>query len=153
MAVSGVLENQKRPEFSSRGPCSWSGVRFYDDYPADKPLSKPDLAGPAGGFPCWTRSATTPNPNWKVVWDGKAAGALVTGPQGNSFAGPHAAGVAALVFAAAPELPAWTVKGILEETCKDLGEPGRDTEYGAGLLQALDAVRAAKTVAARRAAR
>jgi subtilisin family serine protease len=150
VAVSGVLNGLRRPPFSSKGPCTWSGVRFYDDYPADHPLAKPDLAAPVGGFPCWSYGTPPPNRNWKVVWDGKEAGTLVTGPQGNSFAGPHAAGVAALMFAAAPELNAWVVKRLMEKTCRDLGEPGRDPEYGAGLLQAADAVRAAKKAAAAR---
>jgi subtilisin family serine protease len=70
--------------------------------------------------------------------------ALVVGPQGNSFSGPHAAGVAALMLSVNPEMNAWQVKRLMEETCKDLGTPGRDTVFGAGLLQARDAVRAAK---------
>ena len=146
VAVGGVLEDGKRPEFSSKGPCSWAGVRFYDDYPADRPLLKPNLTAPAGGFPCWTKASTAAaGPNWKVLWKG-SPDALVTGPQGNSFAGPHAAGVAALVFSANPELNAWQVQRILEETSKDLGAPDPDNEYGAGLIQALEAVRAAKKV-------
>jgi subtilisin family serine protease len=147
MAVSGVLEGLRRAPFSSKGPCTWSGVRFYNDYPADSPLAKPDLAAPAGGFPCWSHGTTLPNRTWKLIWDGKQSGTLVTGPQGNSFAGPHAAGVAALIFAAVPELNAWEVKRIMEDTCTDLGKPGRDEEFGAGLLQAAEAVRAAKKIA------
>ena len=61
-----------------------------------------------------------------------------------SFSGPHAAGVAALMLSVNPELNAWQVKRLMEETCKDLGAPGRDPVFGAGLLQARDAVRAAK---------
>jgi subtilisin family serine protease len=71
---------------------------------------------------------------------------LVIGPEGNSFSAPHTAGVAALLLSANPELNAWEVKRLMEQTCKDIGPKGRDTTYGAGLLQALDAVRAAKKV-------
>ena len=74
-----------------------------------------------------------------LVW----AFADLRGPRGNSFSGPHAAGVAALMLSANPELPAWRVKELMEATCKDLGEEGRDTTYGAGLIQADAAVRAA----------
>jgi subtilisin family serine protease len=145
VAVAGVLEDGKRPEFSSLGPCSWTGVRFYDDYPADQPHRKPDLTAPAGDFPCWMRATPAASgPQWKSLWKGKSSDSLVTGPKGNSFAGPHVAGTAALVLSANPELNAWQVKRILEETSKDLGEPGPDYQHGAGLVQALDAVRAAR---------
>jgi subtilisin family serine protease len=86
------------------------------------------------------------NPGWQVAWKGNASDALVTGPQGNSFAGPHVAGAAALVLSANPELNAWQVKRILEQTSKDLGPPGPDHEHGAGLVQALDAVQAARKI-------
>jgi hypothetical protein len=36
------------------------------------------------------------------------------------------------------------VSEILQETAKDLGPKGRDNVYGAGLIDALAAVRAAK---------
>lgn len=142
VAVAGILEDGRRPEFSSKGPCTWTGVRFYDDYPATKPLCKPDLCAPAGGFPCWTKMI--PNQSqaqWTVLW---SQGILVNGPQGNSFAGPHAAGVAALIFSANPELNAWQVKRIMEETSKRLESTAPDYQHGAGLLQALAAVRAAR---------
>jgi subtilisin family serine protease len=83
---------------------------------------------------------------WKLLWKGKESDALVTAPMGNSFAGPHAAGVAALIFSANPELNAWQVKRLMEETSKRLGGIAPDYEHGAGLLQALDAVRAAKRI-------
>jgi hypothetical protein len=145
MAVGGVIEDAKPFEPSSKGPCSWGGIRFYDDFPTAKPLRKPDICAPAGGFPCWVKTATRP-PEWKEIWKGKESEALVSGPRGNSFAGPHAAGVAALVFSANPELNAWQVKRIIEDTSRDLGDPGPDNQFGAGLLQALDAVRQARRI-------
>ncbi len=81
----------------------------------------------------------------KVCGAGKGF-ALVVGPRGNSFSGPHAAGVAALMLSANPHLCAWEVKTLMEQTCRDLGDKGRDTSFGAGLLQADHAVRAAKKV-------
>ena len=42
------------------------------------------------------------------------------------------------------ELPAWQVKSLMEQTCTDLGPPVRDTTFCAGLLNAREAVRAAK---------
>lgn len=143
VAAAGTFEDGSRPEFSSKGPVTWSGVKFYDDYPADKPLIKPDVSAPAGGFPCWSLAGDT-RPAWKELFKGTANDVLLLGPQGNSFAGPHAAGVAALMFSANRKIQPWQVKRIMEETCKDMGTAGRDTLHGAGVLRALAAVRKAK---------
>jgi subtilisin family serine protease len=145
IAAAGIQEDDSKAPASSEGPCYWDGVKFYSDYPEDRPLSKPDVTGCFGGYPVWGRPLRV-RPNWQIVWDEGGAFALVIGPQGNSFSGPHAAGVAALMFSANPDLNAWEVKDLMEKTCKDIGPGGRDTQFGAGLLQALDAVRAAKQV-------
>lgn len=47
------------------------------------------------------------------------------------------------MFSANPELTAWRVKEILEKTATDLGAKGKDNYTGAGLLNALAAVKAA----------
>jgi serine protease AprX len=122
-------------------------VKFYSDYPQGKPLHKPDVTAPFGGFPVWGRPGegkVVATPEHSVVGEQfSEIQALVIGPQGNSFSCPHTAGVAALVLSANPELNPWEVKQIMEQTCKDLGDRNA---YGAGLLQARDAVRAAKKV-------
>lgn len=143
IAAAGILEDGSKAPASSEGPCSWKGVKFYDDYPEDKPLRKPDVTGLFGGYPVWGRPLTLGG-RWRIVCKEGDGFALIIGPQGNSFSGPHAAGVAALMLSANPELNAWDVKALMEQTCKDLGDKGPDTVYGAGLLQALDAVRAAR---------
>ena len=117
-------------------------MKFYDDYRPDKPLQKPDVTACFGGYPVWGRPLAFGR--LRIVTRVGANFALIVGPQGNSFSGPHAAGVAALMLAVSPELNAWQVKRLMERTCKDIGAKGRDTVFGAGLLQALEAVRAAK---------
>jgi len=47
------------------------------------------------------------------------------------------------MFSVAPSLPAWRVAAILRATARDLGAPGPDNEFGAGLIDAAAAVRAA----------
>lgn len=143
IAAAGIVEDGSKPPAGSEGPCTWSGVRFYDDYPHGHPLQKPDVTGCFGGFPVWGRPLAFGG-RFRIVSREGAQFALVVGPQGNSFSGPHAAGVAALMLSANPELNAWEVKSLMEQTCKDIGEEGRDAVFGAGLLQALEAVRAAK---------
>ena len=71
-------------------------------------------------------------------------GSLIIGPAGNSFSGPHAAGVAALMLSANSELNPWEVSGILRETATNLGSEGPDSKFGYGLIDALAAVREAK---------
>ncbi len=143
IAAAGILEDGSLAPPSSRGPCFWKGVKFYDDFPPEQPLHKPDVTGCFGGYPVWGRPLAIGR-RFKIVSKESAQTALVVGPQGNSFSGPHAAGVAALMLSVNPELTTWQVKSLMEQTCKDLGEKGRDTKFGAGLLQADAAVRAAK---------
>jgi len=143
IAAAGILEDGSKAPPGSEGPCFWAGVKFYDDYPPANPLAKPDVTACFGGYPVWGRP-TAPGGRWRVVATEGDRFALIVGPQGNSFSGPHAAGVAALMLSANPELNAWRVKVLMEQTCKDIGAKGRDFVFGAGLLQAADAVRAAR---------
>jgi subtilisin family serine protease len=55
---------------------------------------------------------------------------------GTSMATPHVSGVAALVWSARPTLTAAQVRGLLQDSAKDLGTPQRDNIYGFGLVQA-----------------
>jgi hypothetical protein len=48
------------------------------------------------------------------------------------------------MLSAAPNLPAWRVKAILERTARDLGPAGRDNDFGSGLIDAYAAVREAQ---------
>jgi subtilisin family serine protease len=65
---------------------------------------------------------------------------------GTSMASPHVAGTAALVIKALRDAGvAYTnadVRAILQSTAQDLGDNGRDIQYGYGLVNALAAVQA-----------
>ncbi|UCF34370.1 MAG: S8 family peptidase [Phycisphaerales bacterium] len=63
---------------------------------------------------------------------------------GTSMAAPHVAGVAVLVMAANPLLSANEIRAILESTATDLGDEGRDDEFGFGRVDAAAAVREAR---------
>ena len=70
---------------------------------------------------------------------------------GTSMAAPHVAGIAALLFAANPDLEAWQVKKILEETANGAigsNSDGWDDDTGFGLVDAAAAVKAAAPDAA-----
>jgi len=53
----------------------------------------------------------------------------------------HAVGAAALVWAVSPNSTATNVATALEQTAKDLGDSGKDTTYGFGLVNAFDAAK------------
>jgi subtilisin family serine protease len=135
IAVGGVDTASTLVFFSSVGPAEWGSVALYGDYPMPTGLLKPDLVA-------------FPGPNYPVLAAGDS-GYIDPNPkiQGNSFSGPQGAGVAALMLSAAPSLPAWRVKQILEETARDLEAPGRDVRTGSGLIDAFAAVRRARAIA------
>lgn len=59
---------------------------------------------------------------------------------GTSFAAPHVAGVAALVWSQYPTFSNENVREILKNTAVDLGSSGKDIEYGYGKVNASAAV-------------
>jgi subtilisin family serine protease len=61
---------------------------------------------------------------------------------GTSFSAAYVSGVAALILQRAPGLTPDAVRKILEQTAKDLGPVGRDPEFGAGLVDAYQAIMA-----------
>jgi subtilisin family serine protease len=61
---------------------------------------------------------------------------------GTSYAAAHAAGVASLMLGYDPQLTADGVRTALEQSAVDLGRPGKDQMFGAGLVSAAGAMRA-----------
>lgn len=62
------------------------------------------------------------------------------GTSGTSMAAPHVAGVAALLYSQGITSPR-AIEAALKRTARDLGTPGRDDEYGFGLIDARAALR------------
>jgi serine protease len=62
------------------------------------------------------------------------------GVQGTSFATPHVAGVAALLYSQGINRPA-AIEAALKRFAHDLGPTGRDNEYGFGLIDARASLR------------
>ena len=144
LAIAGVDRSRNKLPFSSEGPCYWEGVKLFSDYSERNPLLKPDLTAFPSGYPVWNLSgAHKIRKDWKEV-EREEGGSLIIGPEGNSFSGPHAAGVAALMLSANSELNPWEVSGILRETATNLGSDGPDSKFGYGLIDALASVREAK---------
>lgn len=59
----------------------------------------------------------------------------VFGFEGTSMASPHVAGVAALIMSQRPGITPAQVESIIRATAKDIGSPGKDNEFGYGLIQ------------------
>jgi subtilisin family serine protease len=63
---------------------------------------------------------------------------------GTSVASAHVSGVAALILERNPKIDVATLENVLYSTAKDLGAPGRDSEYGYGLVDPYRALEAAE---------
>lgn len=118
LGVAGVGQDGKRPPFSSQGHVEWNTEHYQDGK-----VNKPDFATLNFQIDC-------------VDLEGN----LSNKANGNSFAGPHMAGIVSLMLSANPELLPWDVKAILIKTAKDIGAPGFDFQSGHGFVNALDAV-------------
>lgn len=115
-------------DYSSRGPVS-----------AARPWTKPDVVAPGDGV-VGPRSAQS------IPHDGDPD-ALHTTYSGTSQAVPHVAGIVALMLQQDPSLSPEEIAIALRASAIDLGAPGPDDETGYGLVDAHDALRAARGVA------
>ena len=102
--------------FSSRGPSDCDGK-----------TTKPEVVAP--GVQVYS---SVPGGGYEWYWW-----------SGTSMAGPHVAGVVALMRQANPDLDVDSIKQILMNTAVDLGVPGEDNAFGWGVIDAYEAVLAA----------
>ncbi|MCP3869984.1 MAG: S8 family serine peptidase [Gammaproteobacteria bacterium] len=98
--------------FSSRGP-SGCGGEF---------AMKPEISAPGSD-----------------IYSAQSGGGY-TYKSGTSMAGPHIAGVVALMRASNPNVDVITIKQVLMDTAVDLGTAGEDNTYGHGFVDAYAAV-------------
>jgi serine protease AprX len=112
--------------FSSRGPVTWQNIPPYNDWPFPPGKLKPTVSAPGVD----TVSLNNNCSGYRTL-------------SGTSMATPHIAGAIALILEANPALDHWEVKQILKDTAIDLGASGPDNTYGAGRVDAYEAVVAA----------
>ena len=131
LVAGGVDTTMRLLPFSSIGPVEWGSVPLYRDYPLPTGLVKPDVVA-------------FPGPGLTVLGLSDAGYLPATASiQGNSFSGPQVAGIAALVMSAAPSMPGWKARAIIEATARDIAPAGKDPRTGHGLVDAWAAVNAA----------
>jgi len=99
-------------DFSSRGPSACGGPYAM----------KPEICAPGSSI-----YSSQPGGGYQYL-------------DGTSMAGPHIAGVVALMCAANPNLDVETIKQVLMDTAIDLGSAGEDNTYGHGFVDAYSAV-------------
>lgn len=121
-AVSGTDKFGNIPASSSNGPVTWDTHHYQDGE-----VTKPDFA-------------TFNNDIQSIDSNGNAPISL----NGNSFAGPHLAGIISLMLEADPDLNVWEVREILVNTADDIHTDGVDAKTGHGQVNAFEAVKAAQ---------
>ena len=110
ITVTATDQDDQVAYFAARGPVEWP------DYPYPPGLIKPDVAAPGVDI------VTT-------AWEGE----YIT-YSGTSFAAAHMAGAVALVMEFDPMLEPIDHRGRFEQSSVDGGDPGKDTDYGAGRI-------------------
>lgn len=112
--------------FSSPGPVHWQDVAPWYDWTYPPGLVKPDVSAPGEDINSTVMGGGYSGDTWS----------------GTSMATPHVSGLVALMLSKNPSLTPGQIDEILEETALDLGPAGKDNDYGAGRIRALQAIQA-----------
>lgn len=115
-AVAAVDDKGKVANFSSRGPAP---------FPAGSTTPKPDFAAPGVNV-----LSSLPGGKYGTM-------------SGTSMAQPHMSGVLLDILSKYPQLTHDQLVAALASTATDAGKPGRDDEYGAGIVNIPAALAAA----------
>lgn len=127
--------------FASAGNFSASGVTYPSSLPSVNAVAAMARNGTRAGFSNWGPGLDFSAPGVAILTTdrtgnaGYSSGDLVS-IDGTSFASPYSAGVAALVISYIPNLTAFQVEGLMQSGCTELGQPGYDTEFGWGMVNA-----------------
>jgi subtilisin family serine protease len=118
-AVNANVADWPLGSFSSQGPtfCTIDGSAAI----------KPDISAPG------------------VQVRSSISGGGYTSYNGTSMASPHVNGVVALMRQACPDITPDEIKQIIYDTASHLGTPGKNNQYGWGMIDAYEAVLATQT--------
>jgi serine protease len=128
IAVGAVGMNATRPLYSNYG--QGEGNKTLD---LVAPGGDPDTEGPASVILQQSYSVCTGATNYTAFPD-------ATPCKGTSMAAAHVSGVAALIKSKFPAISLDDLRALLKCSALDLGDPGQDLRYGAGLVQAGNAL-------------
>ena len=126
VCVGATNSNDNIAAFSSRGPSSWENVNPFNDYPFNPEIGllRPDVSAPGVDV----KSCNAFNVNGYTTMSG------------TSMATPGVAGVMALLLSKNSNLTPEMIDQLLETTAIDLGSVGKDNMYGAGRIDAYQAL-------------
>ncbi len=126
VCVGATNSNDNAASFSSRGPSTWETIEPFLDYPYNPELGliRPDVSAPGVD----------------IISTDAFNSSGYTEMSGTSMATPGVAGVMALLLSKNPGLSPEEICMILETTSIDLGEDGKDNIFGAGRIDAYEAI-------------
>jgi len=126
VCVGATNSNDNIASFSSRGPSTWETIDPFLDYPFNPELGliRPDVSAPGVDI----KSTDAFNTSGYTFMSG------------TSMATPGVAGVMALLLSKNPGLSPEDICMILETTSLDLGDDGKDNVFGAGRVDAYEAI-------------
>ncbi len=127
VTIGATNINDYIADFSSAGPVTWQSINPFYDYAYPPGLVKPDVSAPGVNI---KSCSYTSNTGYLDGWDG------------TSMATPHVAGTVALMLEKNYLLTTRQIDSILQITAVDLGTTGKDNDFGAGRIDALNAVNA-----------
>ncbi len=116
-------------------------LQSYSDFSSFVVVAATNDLDEKADFSDWGAYVDVTAPGVSIPTTGTDAGYVYA--SGTSFSSPMTAGVAALLFAANPDLTPSQIETILFDTAVDLGDPGDDIVFGHGRIDAQAAVLAA----------
>ncbi len=126
VSIAATDVNDAIASFSSRGPITWQSIPPFNDYAYPPGCTRPDVAAPGVNV---KSCLNTSNNGYTTM-------------SGTSMATPHTAGLVALMLSKNYFLTRPEIDSILEVTALDLGAAGKDNDFGAGRIDAVDAINA-----------
>jgi hypothetical protein len=126
VSIGATDINDQIASFSSPGPVTWQNIPPFNDYTYPPGLVRPDVSAPGVDVKSCSHTSNT---GYTIM-------------SGTSMATPHTAGLVALMLSKKPDLTLLEIDSILEITAVDLGPAGKDNDFGAGRIDAFNAITA-----------
>ena len=125
--VVGIAGNDSQPQ-----------VCYPAKYPSVLAVSATDRNDRLASFSNYGSEVSVSAPGEKIT--SLFSGGIAGTSSGTSFSAPHVSGTLALILSANPGVASSSAIELLKQTSVDLGDQGQDSRFGAGLINAGQAV-------------